>query len=163
MTEPVLPTAAAIVGLVVPALHITRLLRDDVKRIKDAPKEIKDLGVDVDSHADCLELLQTVPQPEWDKLGADTVIKTQKAIRCCQDACTGFNTQLKEWTKHSEPDGKLSRRNRFQIGFFEKEQIKVLQRQLQSGKASLNNTVAVASLYVGLAMGTGARTLICAT
>lgn len=163
MTEPVLPTAAAIVGLVVPALHITRLLRDDIKRIKGAPQEIKDLGVDVDSHAGCLELLEKVPQPGWDKLGADTVDKTQKAIRCCQDACTGFNTQLKEWTKHSDPDGKLSRWDRFHIGVFEKEQIKVLQRQLQSGKASLNNIVVVAGLYVTQAMGTGTRTLICAT
>jgi hypothetical protein len=156
MTEPVLPTAAAIVGLVVPALHITRLLRDDVKRIKDAPREIRDLGVDVDSHADCLELLQSVQQQEWDKLGEEAADKTQKAVRSCKDACTVFYTRLKEWTKHSDPDGKLSRRDRFQIGFFEKEQIKVLQRQLQSGKAGLSNTVAVAGLYVSLAMGTGA-------
>jgi hypothetical protein len=156
MTEPVLPTAAAIVGLVVPALHITRLLRDDVKRIKDAPQEIKDLSADIDSYTDCLELLQSVQQQEWDKLGAEAADKTQKAVRSRKDACTGFHTQLKEWTKHSDSDGKLSRRDRFQIGFFEKEQIKVLQRQLQSGKASLNNTVAVAGLYVNLAMGTGA-------
>jgi hypothetical protein len=156
MPEPVLSTASAIVSLIVPALHITRILRDDVKRIKDAPQEIRDLSADVDSYADCLELLQTVQQPEWDKLGAETASKTQKAVRICEDACTGFHTQLKDWTKHSDTDGKLSRRDRFQIGFFEKEQIKVLQRQLQSGKASLNNTIAVAGLYVSLAIGTGA-------
>jgi len=156
MTDPVLPTAAAIVGLVVPALHITRILRDDVKRIKGAPQEIKDLSADIDSYTDCLELLQSVQQQEWDKLGAKAADKTQKAVRSCEDACTGFHAQLKEWTKHSDPDGKLSRRDRFQIGFYEKEQIKVLQRQLQSGKASLNNTVVVAGLYVSLAMGQGA-------
>lgn len=156
MPEPVLSTASAIVGLVVPALHITRILRDDVKGIKDAPQEIKDLGVDVNSHAGCLELLQSVQQPEWDKLGADAANKTQKAVRSCEDACAGFHTQLSEWTKHSGPDGKLSRRDRFQIGFFEKEQIKRLQRQLQSGKASLNNTIALAGLYVSLVTGIGA-------
>ena len=153
MPEPVLSTASAIVGLVVPALHITRILRDDVKGIKDAPQEIKDLGVDVDSYADCLELLQSVQQQEWDKLGAEAADKTQKAVRSRGDACTGFHTQLKEWTKHSDPNGKLSHRDRFQIGFFEKEQIKGLQRQLQSGKASLNNTIALAGLYVSLATG----------
>jgi type I site-specific restriction endonuclease len=156
MAEPVIPTASAIVGIIVPALHITRILRDDIKRIKDATQEIKDLSADIDSYTDCLELLQSVQQQEWDKLGAEAADKTQKAVRSREDACTGFHTQLKEWTKHSDPDGKLSRRDRFQIGFFEKEQIKVLQRQLQSGKASLNNTVAVAGLYVSLAMGTGA-------
>jgi hypothetical protein len=41
MSDPVLPTVGAIVGLVVPALHITRILRDDVKRIKDAPRKSK--------------------------------------------------------------------------------------------------------------------------
>jgi len=97
------------VGLVVPALHITRVLRDDVKRIKDAPQEVSDLGIDVDSLADCLELLQSVQQPEWDKLGADAANKTQKAVRSCEDACAGFHTQLKEWTKHSGNDGKLER------------------------------------------------------
>lgn len=146
----------------VPALHITRVLRDDVKRIKDAPQEISDLGIDVDSLADCLELLQSVQQPEWDKLGADAANKTQKAVRSCEDACAGFHTQLKEWTKHSGNDGKLSRRDRFQIEFFEKEQIKAVQRQLQSGKVSLNNVITVAGLYVNFATGTGAQILICA-
>jgi hypothetical protein len=156
MTEPILSTAAAIVGLIVPTLHITRILRNDVKRIRDAPQEIKDLSTDIDSYVDCLKLLQSVQQQEWDKLGAEAADKTQKAVRSREDACTGFHTQLKEWTKHSDPDGKQSRRDRFQIGFFEKEQIKGLQRQLQSGKASLNNTIAVAGLYVSLATGIGA-------
>ena len=136
--------AATIVSLVVPALHITRLLLDDVKTIKDAPREIEDLAKDVESYAVCLELLSSVQQTEWEsRLGADASDKTQKAIRSCEEACTEFRAKLTKWTEHSS---KLSRWRRFRMGFFEKEQIRTLQRNLQSGKSSLNDAITIANL-----------------
>ena len=48
MVDP-LSVAASVVGIIVPALHGTRLLLDDLERLKDAPKTVKRLTDDVRS------------------------------------------------------------------------------------------------------------------
>lgn len=52
--------APSVVGITVRALHGTRLLLDDLERLKDAPKTVKRLADDVHSVDAALKLLQDV-------------------------------------------------------------------------------------------------------
>lgn len=56
MVDP-LSITASVVGVVVPALHATRLLLEDLQQLKDAPKTVKRLAEDVHSVDAALELL----------------------------------------------------------------------------------------------------------
>ncbi len=63
MADP-LSIAASVVGVAVPALHGTRLLLDDLQKLKDAPKSIRRLEEDVHSVEVTLTTLQTVEDRE---------------------------------------------------------------------------------------------------
>ena len=52
--------AASVVGVAVPALHGTRLLLDDLQKLKDAPKTVRRLEEDGHSIEMALATLQTV-------------------------------------------------------------------------------------------------------
>ena len=56
MADPLSITAST-VGIIVPALHGTRLLLEDLQQLKDAPKTVKRLIDDVYSVYIILELL----------------------------------------------------------------------------------------------------------
>ena len=60
MADPLSITASA-VGIIVTALHGTRLLLEDLQQLKDAPKTVKRLVEDVDT---ALKLLQSVEERE---------------------------------------------------------------------------------------------------
>lgn len=57
MADP-LSITASVVGVVVPALHVTQLLLEDLQQLKDAPKTVKRLGEDVQSVDTALKLLK---------------------------------------------------------------------------------------------------------
>jgi hypothetical protein len=63
MTDP-LSIAAGVVGIIVPALHATRLLLEDLQQLKDAPKAVKRLVGDVHSIDTALELLKGIEERE---------------------------------------------------------------------------------------------------
>ena len=64
MADP-LSITASVVGVVVPALHVTRLLLEDLQQLKDAPKTVKRLGEDVQSVDTALKLLKGIEEREW--------------------------------------------------------------------------------------------------
>lgn len=68
MPDP-LSVTAGIIGIVVPALHGTRLLLDDLDGLKDAPKTVKRLTDDVRSVDATLKLLEGVDNRDWNLLG----------------------------------------------------------------------------------------------
>ncbi|KAH8761300.1 hypothetical protein BGZ57DRAFT_769816, partial [Hyaloscypha finlandica] len=55
---------ASIVGIIVPALHATRLLLADLQELKDAPKTVKRLVKDVYSINTALGLLKSIEERE---------------------------------------------------------------------------------------------------
>jgi hypothetical protein len=63
MADP-LSIAASVVGVAVPALHGTRLLLDDLQKLKDAPKTVRRLEENVHSVEMALTTLQTVEDRE---------------------------------------------------------------------------------------------------
>lgn len=85
-----LSIAAGIVGLIVPALHGTRLLLDDLRQLNEAPKAIKRLVDDVHSVDIALKLLQAVEDREWDLLGAGIAEHSKTTISSCTLACKSF-------------------------------------------------------------------------
>jgi Fungal N-terminal domain of STAND proteins len=140
-----LSVAASVVGITVPALHGTRLLLDDLERLKDAPKTIKRLTDDVRSVEGTLKLLQGVEDREWKSLGTTVVEESKTTVDSCKQACYLFSADLQRWTKHSE-HGKLAWQDRANVGFFKKDQVKAISEQLQNCKLSINSVVSIATL-----------------
>jgi hypothetical protein len=144
MADP-LSIAASVVGITVPALHGTRLLLDDLEKLKDAPKTVKRLADDVHSVDAALKLLQNVKDREWESLGTSVAEQSKTTISSCTQACDLFRTDLKRWTRHSE-DGKLAWQDRANVGFFKQGQIKAMSEQLQNCKITINTLVSIATL-----------------
>lgn len=144
MVDP-LSITASVVGVVVPALHATRLLLEDLQQLKDAPKTVKRLAEDVHSVDAALELLRSIEKREWGLLGTGVAEKAETTISSSTQACNIFRADLQKWTKHSE-DGKLAWQDRANVGFFKKDQIKAMSEQLQSCKLAINLIVGVATL-----------------
>ena len=141
MADP-LSITASVVGVFVPALHVTRLLLEDLQQLKDAPKTVKRLGEDVQSVDTALKLLKGIEEREWGLLGEDVA---KQSISSSTQACNLFRVDLQKWTRHSE-DGKLVWLDRANVGFFKKDQVKAMSEQLQSCKLAINLIVGVATL-----------------
>jgi len=144
MPDP-LSITASVVGIVVPALHGTRLLLEDLQQLKDAPKTVKRLTDDVYSLYTTLELLRGVKDGDWKSLGQSVAEQSKATISSCTQACSLFRTDLQKWTRHSE-DGKLTWLDRANVGFFKKDQAKAMSEQLQGCKLAINLIVGVATL-----------------
>lgn len=144
MADP-LSIAAGLVGIVVPALHATRLLLDDLQKISEAPSTVETLRQDVGFLEATLKSLETVSQPEWTALGATVAQQSSIAITCCTKSCIEFRTDLQRWTRHSD-EGDISWRDRASLGLFRQNQIKAMSEQLQKYRASLNLVVSTATL-----------------
>ena len=144
MVDP-LSVAASVVSITVPALHGTRLLLDDLDKLKDAPKTVKRLTDDVRSVEATLKLLQGVGDREWKSLGTTVAEQSKMTIDSCKQACELFRTDLQRWTRHSE-DGKLAWQDRTSVGFFKKDQIKAMSEHLQNCKLTITNVISVATL-----------------
>jgi hypothetical protein len=143
MADP-LSISASVVSIIVPALHGTRLLLDDLQQLKDAPKTVKRLTDDVQSVHTTLELLRTV-EGGWNSLGQSVAEQSKATISSSTQACNLFRSDLQKWTRHSE-DGKLTWLDRANMGFFKKDQAKAMSEQLQSCKLAINLIVGVATL-----------------
>jgi Fungal N-terminal domain of STAND proteins len=147
MADP-LSAAASVVGIAVPALHGTRLLLDDIQNIVDAPKAVASLKEDLLSVDMAIEALKAVQSSEWESLGQDVVKESKFAVSTCATVCDTFRNDLQRWTKHSE-NGKISWRDRANVGFFKQQRIKSLSEQLQNCKITVNAAVGIATLYAG--------------
>ena len=144
MSDP-LSITASVVGIIVPALHGTRLLIEDLQQLKDAPKIVKRLVEDVHSVDTALKLLQSVEDREWDLLGSGIAEQSKTTISSCTQACDLFRTDLQRWTRHSD-DSKLAWQDRVKVGFFKQGQIKAISEQLSNCKLTINSVVNIATL-----------------
>ena len=144
MADP-LSITASVVGIIVPALHSTRLLLEDLQQLKDAPKTLKRLVEDVHSVDTSLKLLRSVEDREWELLGVAIAEQSKTTISSCTQACHVLRTDLQRWTKHSE-DGKFAWQDRANVGFFKQGRIKAMSEQLQNCKLSITSVVSIATL-----------------
>lgn len=144
MADP-LSITASIVGIIVPALHGTRLLLDDLQQLKDAPKTVNRLADNVHSVDAALQSLRSIDEREWSLLGEDVVKQSETTINSCTQACDLFRADLQRWTKHSE-GGKLSWQDQVKVGFFKQGQIKAMSEQLSNCRLAINSIVSIATL-----------------
>jgi hypothetical protein len=84
-----LSVGAGVVGIIVPALHGSRLrlLLDDLRCIIDAPKAIETLKGDICSLEMALTSLQAVKDVEWGLFGNTVVEQSKATIHSCTKAC----------------------------------------------------------------------------
>ena len=148
MADPLSIDAGA-VGIVVPALDVTRELLEDLQRVKDAPKTIQRLTEDVQSVDMDLKLLKGVEEAEWALLDTGVAEQSQTTIKSCGDACKLFRADLGRWTRHSA-GGPLAWQDRVNVGVMKKSQIKAMSEQLVNCKLTINNVVGIANLEATL-------------
>jgi hypothetical protein len=141
--------AGSIVGIVATALHVIRKVVDDVRNIHDAPDTLKTLQSDLNLADRALESLQDIDEPQWEFLGEAVVKHAKVTVTSCTEACSTFEAALKKWTKRST-DGKLSWRDRGNIGFFNQSQIKSMSQQLQNCHTMITSMASTATLHGSL-------------
>ncbi|KAM0714704.1 hypothetical protein Q7P37_009721 [Cladosporium fusiforme] len=146
MTDP-LSVVAGVAGIIVPALHCARLLANDIQNIADAPGVVMALGSDLSALDGNLETIRSINDDEWALLGPAVASNTTTAVASCNKACESFRGDLQRWTKRSR-DGKLSWRDRTNLGFFKERQIRAMSEQLQSCKGAFTNVVATATFSI---------------
>lgn len=144
MADP-LSIGAGVVGIIVPALHGSRLLLDDLQCIINAPKALETLKTNLSSVEMALTSLRAVKDVEWELLGDDVVKHSKAAIHSCTDACELFRIDLQQLTKHSN-GGNLSWRDRANVGFLKQRRLKAISDQLQTCQISLNSVASIATL-----------------
>jgi TPP-dependent trihydroxycyclohexane-1,2-dione (THcHDO) dehydratase len=146
MADP-LSISAGVVGIIVPALHGSRVLLDELCRNIDAPKIFERLKTNLQSVEMALTSLRAVKDTEWELLGDSVAEQSKATIESCTEACKSFRTDIKLWTKHS--DGKkLSWKDRANVGFLKQRQIEAMSSQLQTCHIVINSVVGIATLCV---------------
>ena len=138
---------AGIAGIAAPALHGTRILLDDLRKISDAPALVKALEGDISTINLTLESLREIPEAQWEALGNATVEQSKTTIRTCTEACVKFKADLEQW-KGKSKGGQLSFRGRLNVGFLRESQIKSMSGQLQKYQGTLSMVISMANLSV---------------
>ncbi|KAK7928765.1 hypothetical protein PG985_005763 [Apiospora marii] len=121
MADPV-SIALGAAGILAPALHWTRLLVEDLRKISDAPSTLKTLHEDVRSVEAALQSLNVISPPQWEALGAAV------------------------FEQHSN-EGSISTRDRLSLGFVRQDQVKSMFEQLQKYLIALNLIISTATLH----------------
>jgi hypothetical protein len=134
-----------VIGIITPALHATRLLLEDLRKITEAPATVRALGQDVSFVEGTLESLAAVSQPQWTALGETVAAQSKNAITACTTSCTEFRKDLQRWTRHST-DGGMAWRDRVSLGLFRENQIKAMSGQLEKYRTTLNIIISTATL-----------------
>lgn len=116
MTDP-LSVTAGVAGLVAFALQGVRFLVNDINNIREAPKSLENLRIDLTSVRLSLESLENVDESQLRLLGDQVYNQPIAAIESCKSTCTHFRNDLQHWTKCSH-NGKPSWRERTNIGIF---------------------------------------------
>lgn len=145
MTDPA-SIAFGIAGIVAPALHVSRLLLNDLKHIRDAPSSIQTLTDNIDSLTMALTAVKSIQESEWSSLGPAVVDNAKSTITLSSTACERFKTDIQRWTKRSK-DGSLSWLDRSKIGFFKQTHITSINGEVQTYQTKITSVVGIATLY----------------
>lgn len=137
-------TVALVVGFVMPALHIIRLLAEDIKKIVGAPKIIQDLRTQLDAVYTSVECLKDIEADQWATLGEKVSNQSRANTEACIKTCNELHGRIRKWTRSK--NGQLSWRQKTVIGLFKEQRIKAEADQLLACKAQLDATVNMATL-----------------
>lgn len=144
MSDP-LSVTASVAGLAMLALQGIHLLVTDVNNIKEAPRVLEALKTDLVSVESGLKSFEGIDESQLKMLGEQVYDQSKVAIGRCTSTCNDFRGDLQRWTKRSR-DGKLSLRDRANIGIFKEQRITAMTKQLQSCELTLNSIAVTATL-----------------
>ena len=133
------------VGLLVPALHATRILLNDISEWKKAPRSVKDLKGEIDLVEAAVESLKGIEDADWNLMSPGVKDQTESIVKTTTKSCELFTADLKHWTRHSQ-NGELKWRDKATIGFFKRNQVVSMTKQLENCKLSIIGTVSIATL-----------------
>ncbi|KAJ3536628.1 hypothetical protein NM208_g6644 [Fusarium decemcellulare] len=148
----VVGTVSASVSLVATALHATRVLANDLSSIKDAPQTITNLKAELQNVQSVIQSLQTALSTQDSLQAFRDIAQTANvdvALKACRDSCGRFHKELKDLLKHSNQE-KLSKRDRFSIGFLAKDRVVALTSELNVCKSTVGLALNGANLLVSM-------------
>ena len=119
-------------------------LRDFINGLAEAKEVVQDIASNLEGIERPLAALKklsisdgatsTAAEEDLKKAGV------AEAVNNCGDACDEFTKNLQKWTKHSSTM-KLSLRDRFSVGIWNKEKIRTFRTQVQSCEATVQFAV----------------------
>jgi Fungal N-terminal domain of STAND proteins len=136
---------ASVVGITTAALQSAQFLAKTIDNVKDAPGTVRDIGAELRAVELVLQNLREALQDGSFQSSLGDQIRP--AVENCDRACKAFQSQVEQWTKHSQED-KIFWMHRWKIGLFGQERIKTFKGQLGDCKNTLNVALSTATLFV---------------
>ena len=141
--------ASAIIGFVSVGLSSSRVLLDEINRIREVPGVLIQVKEELQGVQAVLESLKAVLDPNSElpepaRKAIDNV-RIECALKICDNSCQNFHQTLLKWTKHSTQD-KTFWWDRVRIGFYGEERIQALRNQLAISKATITMAITTANL-----------------
>ncbi|KAI5924519.1 hypothetical protein F4810DRAFT_664018 [Camillea tinctor] len=150
--DPLSITASAI-GITGFATSSIVQLHDFINSLTDAKDVVQDIASNLQGIERSLATLETLCiSDETTSAAAKEDLKkagVAEAVNRCGDACSDFTKNLEKWTKHSSTK-KLSLRDRFLVGVWNKEKIRTFKSQVRSCEAIVQFAVVSTQLAVQL-------------
>ena len=123
-----------------------RNLIDNLSEAQDVVADVNSSLVNIETPLAALQELKISDEATSVALKEDLKkAGVAEAVNSCGDACKKFNENLTKWTKHSSTT-KLSLKDRFALGVWNKEKIRTFQTHLQYCEATVHFAAASASL-----------------
>ena len=120
------------------ALSSIEHLRDLIGSFADAKDVVQDITSNLEAiqhPLTTLEQLTISDHATYAEAKSDLEITgVVEAVNRCGQACADFTWKLQQWTKHSN-NSKLSLRDRFSVGLWNREKIRTFRTQIQSCQA----------------------------
>ena len=132
------------IGITDIALRSILELRNLIDNLSEAQDEVADVNsslVNIETPLAALQELKISDETTSVALKEDLKkAGVAEAVNSCGSACKKFNENLTKWTKHSK-DTKLSLRDRFSVGVWNKEKIRTFRTQLHYCEATVQFAV----------------------
>ncbi|KAH7139589.1 hypothetical protein B0J13DRAFT_638482 [Dactylonectria estremocensis] len=141
MSDP-LSIAASVIGIVGPTLHVLRILINDIKEIRDAPKNLRDLLGDLRLVGTALESIKSIQEEQWEILGRPTA---DLAIATIEKTIETLKEVDQDLEKYSQKE-KISKLDRGVLGFWKKKDLEGMSAQLHTCQASITSLTSTATL-----------------
>lgn len=140
-----LSIAASIVGITMAALQSAQFLTNLIDSIAEAPATVAGISTDLLAIQATLQSLARALQEGSSQILLSEQVK--HAVENCHTACRTFQMQVEHWTKHSTKD-KMFWMDRWKLGLFGLERIKIFREQLGNCKSTLSIALSTATTYV---------------
>jgi hypothetical protein len=140
-----LGVAASAISIATAAIQSVQFLSKTIDNIKDVPKTVKSVRVDLQAVEPILHQLDKALQNDESQVVLRDEIKP--VVQNCDRACTSFQAALDRWMRHSTEE-KTFWMDRWRVGLFGQDRITTFKGQLNDCKSTLNVALSTATMYV---------------